>query len=159
MTSGTNKAADEALLDAVGDAFARLRQRTMQVKVRTPITRKELNRNLVTTIVEQAEVEVTVGAIGELLGVDASVASRMVSDCISSGCLVRVASQEDGRRTVLKVGRAGAALRERVRAQQRQAFEEITRDWSKAERVQFARSLIKYAKAAEGARAVDREEE
>ncbi|GAB1819051.1 MarR family winged helix-turn-helix transcriptional regulator [Herbidospora sp. RD11066] len=141
---------EEPLLDAVGMAFARLRRRTMQAPVDGPVGRKDLTRNLVLNIVDEAAEagrEITIGALADHLMVDASVASRMATDCISNGYLVRAASQLDGRRTVLQLTGEGVALLALFRHQQRQAFEHITRDWPRAERLEFARLLLKYADA------------
>jgi DNA-binding MarR family transcriptional regulator len=138
----------QALLDAVGTAFARLRRRTMQAQVDPPVGRKDLKRNLVLNTVDEAakaSTEMTIGGLADHLLVDPSGASRMVSDCISHGYLVRAASQQDGRRTVLKLTEEGTALLNHFRHQQRQAFEYITRDWPEAERLEFARLLLKYA--------------
>jgi len=140
----------EALLDAVGAAFARLRRRTMQAPVDPPVGRKDLKRNLVLNLVDEATEagrDITVGGLADLLMVDSSVASRMASDCITHGYLVRTASQQDGRRTVLRLTEDGVTLLGHFRRQQRQAFEHITRDWPTAERVEFARLLLKYADA------------
>jgi DNA-binding MarR family transcriptional regulator len=137
----------DALLDAVGAAFSRLRRRTAQVAVDPPVSRKDLTRNLVINIVDESPTEVTVGGLAEQLSVDPSVASRMVSDCIASGHLVRAPSQADGRRAILHITPAGLALRDRFRSQQRQAFEHITRDWPDEERLQFARLLLRYSEA------------
>ncbi|WP_308262176.1 MarR family winged helix-turn-helix transcriptional regulator [Rhodococcus erythropolis] len=137
----------EDLLDAVGTAFARLRRRTMQAPVDPPLGPKDLKRNLVLNIVDEAtevDTEMTVGGLADHLLVDPSVASRMVSDCISHGYLIRAASQQDGRRTVLHLTEEGSALLRRFRHQQRQAFEYITRGWPEAERLEFARLLLKY---------------
>jgi DNA-binding MarR family transcriptional regulator len=90
---------------------------------------------------------VTVGGVAEQLGIDPSAASRMVSDLITHGYLERLASQRDGRRTVLRLTQQGVALRDRFRSQHRQAFEYITRDWPEHERLEFARLLYKYAEA------------
>ncbi len=137
----------DALLDAVGTAFSRLRRRTAQVNVDPPVSRKDLTRNLVLNIVDEADGEMTVGGLADQLAVDNSVASRMVSDCISAGYLARMASQRDGRRTVLQLTPAGLALRDRFRSQNRQAFEYITRDWPAHERYELARLLLKYTEA------------
>ncbi|MFC4148510.1 MarR family winged helix-turn-helix transcriptional regulator [Micromonospora mangrovi] len=140
----------EAMLDAVGAAFSRLRRGAL-LRVENPVPRKEMTRTLVLNILEEgpetARREVTVGVVAERLGVDPSVASRMVSDCIGSGYLARAVSQRDGRRTVLELTEAGRAALDRFRAHQRQAFEFITREWSRPERVEFARLLIKYVDA------------
>ncbi|MFE6668699.1 MarR family winged helix-turn-helix transcriptional regulator [Streptomyces sp. NPDC057697] len=139
---------EQALLDAVGTAFARLRPRTRQAPVDPPASPKDLKRNLVLNLVDEAratDTEMTVGGLADHLSVDPSVASRMVSDCISHGYLIRAASQRDGRRTVLHLTEEGAALLALFRRQQRQAFEYITRDWPDAERLELARLLLKYA--------------
>jgi DNA-binding MarR family transcriptional regulator len=136
-----------ALLDAVGPAFSRLR-RSALLKVEDPLPRKDMTRTLVLNLVEEGpevpDQEITVGVIAERLAVDPSVASRMVSDCIVAGYLVRVASQLDGRRTILELTHEGELVLERFRKHQRSAFEYITQDWPEGERLEFARLLIKY---------------
>lgn len=106
-----------------------------------------MSRNQVINVVDEAAGEMTVGGIAEQLTIDPSVASRMVTDCIDAGYLVRKASQRDGRRTALELTREGIALRDRFRSQHRQAFVQITRDWPEHKRLQFARLLIEYADA------------
>ncbi|WP_232050010.1 MarR family winged helix-turn-helix transcriptional regulator [Actinoplanes sp. OR16] len=142
---------EQQLLDAVGGAFARMRRRTMQAPVSPPPDRKDLTRNLVLNLVEEAEAddrEVTVGNLADQLGVDPSVASRMASDCITHGYLLRAASQQDGRRTIVRLTDDGRALMDRFRRQYRQAFEFVTRDWPEGERLELARLLVKYADSA-----------
>lgn len=135
----------DELLDAVGVAFSRLRRRTAQPDAGSAgPSKKDLTRNLVINLVDEAEGELTVGGVADKLGVDPSVASRMVSDCIKAGYVERRASQADGRRTVLALTRDGVGLRDAFRRQQRLAFEAITSDWPPHERHEFARLLIKY---------------
>lgn len=138
---------EDRLLDEVGAAFARLRRRTTQVTV-DPAgpapSRKDLSRNLVLNLVDEADDEVTVGWLADQLGIDPSAASRAVSDCITAGLLARGASQHDGRRIVLSLTPEGDALRRRFRSQQRAAFEQITTDWSDDDRLAFARLLVRY---------------
>ncbi|WP_416385377.1 MarR family winged helix-turn-helix transcriptional regulator [Streptomyces sp. NRRL B-1677] len=143
------KTADE-LLDAVGPAFGKLRRSSL-LEVENPISQKDLSRTLVLRIVLEAEQEapegppeITVGAVARHLGVDPSVASRMVSDCISAGYLIRAASQQDGRRTVLNLSPEGRELMARFTRHQRSAFECITADWTEHERLEFARLMLKY---------------
>lgn len=141
---------DDALLDAVGAAFGRLRRRTHLVKaVDPPVERKDLSRNLVINVVDEGQGETTVGRVAEQLGLDPSAASRLVSDLITLGHLERMASQQDGRRTVLRLTEQGVAARDRYRRQHRQAFEHITRDWAPEERLEFARLLVKYTDSAD----------
>lgn len=143
------------LLDAVGPAFSRLR-RSVLLDVENPVPAKDLTRTLVLNIVEDgADGEVTVGVVAERLAVDPSVASRMVTDCISAGYLARAASQRDGRRTVLRLSPEGVATLERFRRHQRTAFEYITREWPERERLEFARLLLKYVAAIDALRATD----
>ncbi|MFJ1754977.1 MarR family winged helix-turn-helix transcriptional regulator [Kitasatospora sp. NPDC088134] len=135
------------MLDAVGPAFGKLR-RTSLLEVEHPISAKDLSRTLVLNLVlehtRDPEREVTVGAIAGLLAVDPSVASRMVTDNIHAGYLLRAASQQDGRRTVLRLSPAGEELMTRFRRHQRSAFEYITADRPEAERLEFARLMLKY---------------
>lgn len=144
-----------ALLDAVGPAFGRLR-RSVLAEVENPLSPKDMTRTLVLNIVEEGvkapDGEVTVGAVAERLGVDPSVASRMVSDCISSGYLVRAASQRDGRRTILCLSAQGVDLLDRFRAHQRAAFEYVTADWSELDRLDLARLMVKYVDTISGLR-------
>nr|AUV64111.1 putative HTH-type transcriptional regulator [Streptomyces citricolor] len=137
----------EDLLDAVGPAFGKLR-RTSLLEVENPISAKDLSRTLVLNLVEQhtrdSEAEITVGAVAELLGVDPSVASRMVGDNIKAGYLTRAASQQDGRRTVLHLSPAGTDLIARLRRHQRDAYDYITADWNERDRLEFARLMLKY---------------
>ncbi|MCX5377043.1 MarR family winged helix-turn-helix transcriptional regulator [Streptomyces sp. NBC_00091] len=152
-------AADDELLDAVGPAFGKLRRSSL-LEVENPISQKDLSRTLVLNVVleiaQGGAREVTVGAVGDHLGVDPSVASRMVSDCISAGYLVRAASQQDGRRTILHLSPGGQELMDRFRKHQRSAFEYITADWSERERLDFARLMLKYVASQESLRQRER---
>ncbi|MER6300544.1 MarR family transcriptional regulator [Kitasatospora sp. NPDC001539] len=146
MTTNEPQTAED-LLNAVGPAFSKLR-RTSLLEVANPISAKDLSRTLVLNIVQEhtrdSEAEITVGAVAELLGVDPSVASRMVSDSIKAGYLIRAASQQDGRRTVLRLSPEGAELMSRLRRHQREAFDYITADWAEEDRLAFARLMLKY---------------
>ena len=146
MTKREPETADE-LLNAVGPAFGKLRRSSL-LEVEDPISEKDLSRTLVLRIVLEAEQEdtgeVTVGGVGKYLGVDPSVASRMVSDCISAGYLVRAASQQDGRRTVLHLSPEGQELMTRFGRHQRQAYEYVTADWDQRDRLEFARLMLRY---------------
>ncbi|MEU3910704.1 MULTISPECIES: MarR family winged helix-turn-helix transcriptional regulator [Streptomyces] len=144
----------EELLNAVGPAFGKLRRSSL-LEVENPISQKDLGRTLVLNVVLEIardDTEVTVGAVASHLGVDPSVASRMVSDCISAGYLVRAASQRDGRRTVLHLSPEGEELMARFRRHQRSAYEHITADWSERDRLELARLMVKYVAAQEALR-------
>ncbi|MCU1646823.1 MAG: MarR family transcriptional regulator [Nocardia sp.] len=146
MTAKDSRTADD-LLNAVGPAFGKLR-RTSLLEVENPISAKDLSRTLVLNLVrensQEPGSEVTVGRVAELLGTDPSVASRMVSDIIKAGYLVRAASQLDGRRTVLELSPHGEELMNRFRKHQRDAFDYITADWSEGDRLDFARLMLQY---------------
>ena len=129
---------DDLLLDQIGPSLSRLRRRT-------PASGRDLSRNLVLNVIADAPGEMTVGGLAAEMGVVQPVASRTVAACIADGLLRRAASQADGRRTVLELTERGEAERTRFAADQRAAFEEITEEWSPAERVQFARLLVRYA--------------
>jgi len=83
------------------------------IKVDPPMERKDLSRNLVINIVDEADGQATIGSVAEQLSVDPSAASRVVSELISRGFVERLASQRDGRRTVLRLTPDGVALRTR----------------------------------------------
>jgi DNA-binding MarR family transcriptional regulator len=145
-------ASADDLLNAAGPALGKLRRSSL-LDVENPISAKDLSRTLVLNLVLEAEQpsdhtedahEITVGGVATHLGADPSVASRMVSDCISAGYLIRAASQQDGRRTVLHLSPEGRDLMARFRRHQRSAFEAITTDWPETERLEFARLLLKY---------------
>ncbi|MFF7734923.1 MarR family transcriptional regulator [Streptomyces sp. NPDC007984] len=150
---GSLDAADP--LDAVGPAFSRLR-RASALAVGKPVSRKDMSRTLVLNIVEEGPEhdgqEITVGVVAERLAVDPSVASRMVTDCISAGYLIRAASQQDGRRTILQMTDEGLEMLAAFRRHQRTAFEFITREWPEDDRLQFARLLIRYVDSVAEAR-------
>ena len=141
------------VLDAVGDAFSRLRRRTTQVAVDPPVSPKDLTRNLIINLIDEADGDLTVGDVAQQLAVSPSVGSRMVSDCIEAGIVRRVASQQDGRKSMLELTDDGRALRNVFRRQYRHAFEQITHDWPDGERREFARLLLKYADATTSLRA------
>ncbi|MEU9837808.1 MarR family winged helix-turn-helix transcriptional regulator [Actinomadura sp. NPDC048032] len=130
-----------ALLDQIGPALSHLRRRTSG-------GRADLTRNLVLNVVANAPGEMTVGGLAAEMGVTQPVASRTVAACIADGLLRRAASQADSRRTVLELTDAGEAERRRFASEQRATFEDITADWELAERVQFARFLVRYSEDA-----------
>ncbi|GAA2324742.1 MarR family winged helix-turn-helix transcriptional regulator [Streptomyces kunmingensis] len=135
--SSSEQPSDDPALDQIGPALSRLRRRT-------PASGKDLSRNLVLNVIADAPDEMTVGGLATEMGVAQPVASRTVGACIEDGLLRRAASQSDGRRTVLELTEHGEAERARFAAEQRAAFQEITAAWSPAERIQFARLLVRY---------------
>jgi DNA-binding MarR family transcriptional regulator len=142
---------DEDVLDEVGPAMSRLHRmwgRTAMAHLQPmpPLTsRRDLSRSrLIEHIATAAGDEIGVGAVGELLDVDASVASRMVADAIKAGYLCRVPSQLDGRRTNLSITEPGWELLREFRRHQRALYKRVTADWPAADRHAFARLFISY---------------
>ena len=133
-------------MDGIGTAFSKLRRRTMQVPVDPPVRSTDLRRDLLLTAAEEAPGGVSVGALADRLGIDSPAASRLSAACVAAGQLIRVAAQDDGRRTLLQLTPEGARVLRHSRHQQRQAFEYITRDWDIAERLQLAYLLNRYAR-------------
>ena len=132
----------DELLDDVGSAFSRLR-RSVLLDVPDPVTPKDLSRTPVLDLVARGG-EITVGSVARHLGIDPSVASRMVADCITAGYLTRAVSQQDARRAVLRLTQAGQDMLAGFRRQQRAAYEQITASWTEHDRLELARLLIKY---------------
>lgn len=87
---------------------------------------------------------VTVGMVGERLGIDPSRASRVVTSAIQAGYVERVASQADGRRVELRLTDAGCALAESAHRIRRRTFGEAMDGWTDAERRDFARLLTRF---------------
>lgn len=87
---------------------------------------------------------VTVGMVGERLGIDPSRASRVVTSAIQAGYVERVASQADGRRVGLRLTDAGRALAQSAHRVRQGAFAEAMDGWTDDERRDFARLLTRF---------------
>ncbi|MBE1536099.1 MarR family winged helix-turn-helix transcriptional regulator [Actinomadura algeriensis] len=88
--------------------------------------------------------EVSVGLVAARLGVDASRGSRVVAEAVKSGYVRRVASQEDGRRIHLELTDAGRTVVEATRRTRQEHFAQAMRNWTDAERAEFARLLTRF---------------
>jgi len=104
----------------------------------------ELSRILVVESVESMETA-TVGSVAQHLDIDPSTASRLVAQTIRDGYLVRVASQEDGRRALLELTAAGKQLADAARSYQLKVFMRATQDLTPKERDTFARQFVAFA--------------
>ena len=135
-SSPSRRSDDEDLLDRVGPALEGMRTSATDAR--------RVLRNLMLNVIANAKGEITVGGVAEAMGVFQPVASRTIAACVESGLLRRTASQADGRRSLLELTEEGEAERRRLAAGQRRAFEEITATWDRADRLQFARYLIRY---------------
>jgi len=152
---------NEALLFAAGAALFSLgrifgRQSMQQVlstrkKLATSDQTVELSQILVAMAVaagpNEQEPEITIGDVAERLAIDPSTASRLVAETIHDGYVARLPSAVDGRRSVLALTAAGEALVKDARRYQRSVFEDVTREWSETERLDFARLFVKFAAA------------
>ncbi|KAB2371394.1 MarR family winged helix-turn-helix transcriptional regulator [Actinomadura montaniterrae] len=94
--------------------------------------------------------EMSVGLVATRLGVDASRGSRIVAEAVKSGYVRRVASQADGRRIHLELTPAGRSVVEATRRTRQEHFAKAMRDWTDAERAEFARLLGRFVGAYEG---------
>lgn len=88
--------------------------------------------------------EVTVGMVAERLAIDPSRASRWVSATIEAGHLTRLASQADGRRSVLAVTPAGQEILAEAERFRRLRYERLLAGWPAEDRVVFARLLTRF---------------
>ncbi|MEV7094224.1 MarR family winged helix-turn-helix transcriptional regulator [Amycolatopsis sp. NPDC051045] len=89
--------------------------------------------------------EVTVADVARQLGIDRSVASRMVSEAARAGFVVRSTSTRDARRAVLTLTDAAKEFLDASRAHQRQAFEALVGHWAEEDRERFAGYLGRLA--------------
>lgn len=88
--------------------------------------------------------EPTVGLLAEEMQVDASRASRIAADLVDRGLVMRAASQEDGRRSVLVPTAEGRALLEAFLRAKWQRTMRLFRDWPEEDVLAFARLLKRY---------------
>lgn len=137
--------AEEELLDTIGMSFSKLRRRTMSAPVDPPVAPTDVRRDLLLSVLEESAVRPSVKAVAATLMMERSAASRLVTWCVEQGTVERVASQTDGRSITLRLTEHGRQVLRHSRHQQRQAFEYITRNWSRADQLEFARLLNKYA--------------
>jgi DNA-binding MarR family transcriptional regulator len=89
--------------------------------------------------------EVTVADVAHQLGIDRSVASRMVGEAVRDGFVTRSTSTRDARRAVLTLTDAAKEFLEVSRAHQRQAFETLVGHWAKEDQERFAAYLNRLA--------------
>ena len=87
----------------------------------------------------------TVGGVAHQLGVDRSVASRLVADAVAAGLVERSTSSRDARRAAVSLTTEGAALLAHAEAWQEEAFARLTADWEDADRARLAGYLCRLA--------------
>lgn len=151
LHAGDTGDADGALAD-IERAFVRMRRAMTRRNLGARMMRElgggvDLSHLGVVDAVEEgadAGGAVTVGMVGERLGIDPSRASRVVTSAIQAGYVERVASQSDGRRVGLRLTDAGRALAESAHRVRQRAFAEAMEDWTDGERRDFARLLMRF---------------
>ncbi len=88
--------------------------------------------------------EVTVGTIAEMMRIDPSRASRVVSDMVGRNILRRKASQADARRIVVVMTPLGQKLMAEIKAQKMTLVSDIVADWPQEEIDVFAELFDKF---------------
>lgn len=85
-----------------------------------------------------------IGEVGSALGIDPSLAGRMVAGAVQAGYVKRLASQVDGRSTNLELTNAGRQLLQTVRRFRTDFFSKLMAGWSDRDCREFARLLTKF---------------
>ncbi|MDH4413950.1 MAG: MarR family transcriptional regulator [Rhizobium sp.] len=93
--------------------------------------------------------EVTVGTIAEQLRIDPSRGSRIVADLVKQGLLERAASQEDGRRSLVRVTEAGRKVLDDIEAIKQETITEATAGWSAEDVETFGRLYLRFTEGLE----------
>lgn len=83
--------------------------------------------------------EVTVGLVAQRLAIDPSRASRAVAAAIEAGHVTRLASQADGRRSVLVLTETGDKILTEAEQFRRDWFDRVMGEWPARDRAEFAR--------------------
>lgn len=83
----------------------------------------------------------SIGDVARQIGVDHSVASRMVSRAEREGLIRKRRSTRDPRQVELEILPAGAALLDEAHRWQASAFADLTRDWPPEDAARFATYL------------------
>jgi DNA-binding MarR family transcriptional regulator len=89
--------------------------------------------------------EITVGGVAEAMCIDPSRASRMVTAAIEAGHVRRLASQADGRRSVLTLTDAGRRVLADAERYWLGHYTRVLADWTDEERREFARLLTRFS--------------
>lgn len=92
-----------------------------------------------------ADAEVTVADVARQLGLDRSVASRMITDAVRDGFVVRDTSAHDARRAALKLTEDARSFLQSSNSHQQGAFERLVADWPAEDRRRFSTYLLRLA--------------
>jgi DNA-binding MarR family transcriptional regulator len=89
--------------------------------------------------------EVTVADVARQLGLDRSVASRMITDAVRDGFVVRDTSAHDARRAALKLTAEARSFLHSSNSHQQEAFERLVAHWPGEDRERFSAYLLRLA--------------
>ncbi|MEV0385736.1 MarR family winged helix-turn-helix transcriptional regulator [Nonomuraea sp. NPDC050643] len=89
--------------------------------------------------------EVSVTDVAHELGLDRSGASRMISEAVRHGCVVRASSEQDGRRATLTITPAGTEILTGAHAYQEEVFARLTSTWDTQDTTRLAAYLRRLA--------------
>lgn len=98
----------------------------------------ELSHVDVLDAIRRIDGEATVGAIADYMRIDPSRGSRLVAEMVASGVLRRLASQADGRRSVIELTPLGGRLLKEMRDIRDGIIRQALKDWPQAEIDAFA---------------------
>lgn len=87
--------------------------------------------------------EVTVADVARQLGLDRSVASRMITDAVRDGFIVRDTSAHDARRAALKLTEEAWSFLRSSNSRQQEAFERLVAHWPAEDRRRFSGYLLR----------------
>lgn len=150
----------DALLDAAGTALFDLGRAFTRLSFRrqadrpgqTDRDRSHVHVVLAVETADSAGRDVSIGAVADHLAIDPSTASRLVARSTAAGYLRRDTAPDDGRLAQLALTSTGRALAADARRYQRAVFDDLTRDWTDAERFAFARLFVRFAEGVIAAR-------
>jgi DNA-binding MarR family transcriptional regulator len=91
------------------------------------------------------DAEVTVADVARQLGLDRSVASRMITDAVRDGFVVRDTSAHDARRAALKLTDEARSFLQHSNTHQQDAFERLVSDWPADDQRRFSSYLLRLA--------------
>ena len=121
--------------------------------IRRRQTRRALSQDLpqndvwvgqVVDALEAAGTALSVGQIASLLGVDQSQASRRVTRAIDHRVAERIAAQDDGRKSLVRLTRRGRDLAAQMHANRQRAIAAAVLEWSATDQKRLAHLLERF---------------
>lgn len=98
----------------------------------------ELSHIDVLDIVNRCEGDATVGTIAEIMRLDPSRGSRVVTEMVGKGLLKRAASQKDGRQSVIGITPLGHSVLNEMHMAKIGVIHDVVSDWPKEDVITFA---------------------